>query len=376
MSSVLPVTRRRVRGFTLIELLVVIAIIAVLVSLLLPAVQQAREAARRTQCKNNLKQVGLAFHNYHDTYGTWTQYRFLAYSGNGASSAVRGALVNGASWTMPLLPYLDQATVYNIYDRNVPPYDPKNAAAVKAVIPAFICPSTPHQSNTVTISLDATEATAVFGGTQTGYSYEGGKIDYVTFDKSNNDYDGTAGAAAGYKNTGNRNEGPLGEFAPSTFMADPLLQSDRILSTKISDVRDGTSNTMLIEEVAARDLLYARGGKSVPQVTAAMTDQTYVQLKAGGGAWADIQGMIRPQSTRNDGLPAAGNAAFPTSPRGSCFINCTNSRAYGTGGYSFHSGGINVLLCDGSQRFISENVSGVTYRSLISRDEGDPVGEF
>jgi len=376
MSSVLPVTRRRVRGFTLIELLVVIAIIAVLVSLLLPAVQQAREAARRTQCKNNLKQVGLAFHNYHDTYGTWTQYRFLHYSGSGASTAARGQVINGASWTMPLLPYLDQATVYNVYNRNVPPWDPSNAAAVRSVIPAFICPSTPHQSNTVTISLDSTEATAVFGGTQAAYSYEGGKIDYITFDKSNNDYDGTAGAAAGYRNTGNRNEGPLGEFAPSTFASDPLLQSDRILSTKISDVRDGTSNTMLIEEVAARDLLYARGGKSVPQVTAAITDLTYAQLKAGGGAWADIQQMTRPQSTRTDGLPAAGNTAFPTSPRGSCFINCTNARAYGTGGYSFHAGGINVLLADGSQRFISENVSGVTYRSLISRDEGDPVGEF
>jgi len=379
MSSVLPVTRRRARGFTLIELLVVIAIIAVLVSLLLPAVQQAREAARRTQCKNNLKQVGLAFHNYHDTYGTWTQYRFLHYSGSGASTGARGALINGASWTMPLLPYLDQANVYSIYNRNLPPYDPANAAAVKTVIPAFICPSTPHQSNTVTISLDATEATAVFGGTQTGYSYEGGKIDYVTFDKSNNDYDGTANAAAGYRNTGNRNEGPLGEFAPATYQADPPLFTDRILSTKISDVRDGTSNTMLIEEVAARDLLYARGAKVVPQLTAAITDLSYAQLKAGGGAWADIQGMIRPQSTRTDGLPAgfpATNTAWPSAPRGSCFINCSNARANGTGGYSFHSGGINVLLCDGSQRFISENVSGVTYRSLISRDEGDPVGEF
>ncbi len=376
MIGASAVNRRRVRGFTLIELLVVIAIIAVLVSLLLPAVQQAREAARRTQCKNNLKQIGIAFHNYHDVYGMFMQYQGRHYSGSGASSATRGTLVNAWGWGMPLLPQMDQGPVYNLYNRNVPPWDPANAAASSAVINTFICPSTPRSSNQVTVSMTDAEFTAVAGGTQGPISWTGGASDYITFDKSNNDYDGTAGAAAGYFNTGNRNEGPLGEFAPVFYAADPPQISDRVMTTKISDIRDGTSNTMLVEELAGRNVLYAKGGKAVTPVNNAMTDQAYLQSKIGGGMWADFFCMTRPQSTRADGLPNPTGIGYPTSPRGSCFMNCTNDRAYGSGGYSFHSGGINVLLADGSQRFISENISGVTYRSLISRDEGDPVGEF
>src|SRR5579872_536707 len=120
-------SRNRRRGFTLIELLVVIAIIAVLVSLLLPAVQQAREAARRSQCKNNLKQFGLAMHNYLSSYSVFPLC--------GSST------VNSMSVHTFLLPSLDQGPLYNQINFNVIWSDPSNAVPLAAVVPMFLCPS-------------------------------------------------------------------------------------------------------------------------------------------------------------------------------------------------------------------------------------------
>ncbi|NOX55774.1 MAG: DUF1559 domain-containing protein, partial [Planctomycetes bacterium] len=104
------------RGFTLIELLVVIAIIAILIALLLPAVQQAREAARRTQCRNNLKQIGLALHNYHDVYGVFPPA--LINSGRQGDRNTNGPVLNATAWIM-LLPYVDQAPLYEQYNSNL-----------------------------------------------------------------------------------------------------------------------------------------------------------------------------------------------------------------------------------------------------------------
>jgi prepilin-type N-terminal cleavage/methylation domain-containing protein len=123
-------TKRLKRGFTLIELLVVIAIIAILIALLLPAVQQAREAARRTQCKNNMRQIGLAFHNYHDTHTKFPKPAMLRLTVS-SGLIIRG----GASWCTMLLPYIEQGNVYSLYNSSLSAYDPANAAAVKTVIP-------------------------------------------------------------------------------------------------------------------------------------------------------------------------------------------------------------------------------------------------
>jgi prepilin-type N-terminal cleavage/methylation domain-containing protein len=130
------------RGFTLIELLVVIAIIAILIALLLPAVQQAREAARRSQCKNNLKQIGLALHNYHDTYNqfpTGSVYTTDAPSqGDGAHSNFRNANY-GSTWLTAILPMFDQAPLYNRYNFSVPSQN--NASVTSVEMPALKCPS-------------------------------------------------------------------------------------------------------------------------------------------------------------------------------------------------------------------------------------------
>ncbi|MDA1213512.1 MAG: DUF1559 domain-containing protein, partial [Planctomycetota bacterium] len=122
------------QGFTLIELLVVIAIIAILIALLLPAVQQAREAARRTQCKNHLKQLGLAVHNYHDAHLVFPP----GVLGDNGSTSVNQLL---HTWTALILPHLEQTNLQNLYNFNVRFSDPLNALPVSTVVPVFVCPS-------------------------------------------------------------------------------------------------------------------------------------------------------------------------------------------------------------------------------------------
>ena len=149
----------RLRGFTLIELLVVIAIIAVLVSLLLPAVQQAREAARRTQCKNNLKQIGLAMHNYHDVYQCFPM---------GANSQIYGPLV-------AILPYLDQANLQNLYDFDLYYTDDANRDAINTRVATYLCPTMVIRRNVPEERCNEPGAPASYGcsmGTHAGETSE------------------------------------------------------------------------------------------------------------------------------------------------------------------------------------------------------------
>lgn len=150
MSNHSPLRRSR-SGFTLIELLVVIAIIAILIALLLPAVQQAREAARRTQCRNNLKQTGIALHNYHDVYLRLPSGWLGVDNGTG-EPFVDGN--NGWGWAARILPYLDQTNIYNQIEFNVGVEDPLNQSARLNVISTFICPSDVATSKTWTIADD------------------------------------------------------------------------------------------------------------------------------------------------------------------------------------------------------------------------------
>ena len=371
MISSPSVLRRRVRGFTLIELLVVIAIIAVLIALLLPAVQQAREAARRTQCRNNLKQLGIAFHNYHDTYGNWPIFRMT--HTNSALTAI-----NSMGWCTPLLPFMDQATVYNSYNLNVHPFHPANAAAVKTRINSLLCPSTPRASGTYIWAMNATESQTFLGGgsipiTPSSFSVEVGPIDYITTEKGPGGAYKNFAIAAGYVQQNNRNEGPLGEF--STDVVDGTQGfSDRIMSTSIKDVRDGLSNTMLIEESAGRNVGYLANRTAVSVAAGTLTDLGYKQQIYGGGAWCDPWNTIR--TNGSDITGAIGG--------GPCIINCSNIRKYTTGTttdgggyYSFHPAGATILMCDGSVKFLSQQIAPTTMAAITSRDEQDgPIGDF
>src|SRR5260221_4831909 len=146
--------RIRKKGFTLIELLVVIAIIAVLVSMLLPAVQQAREAARSSQCKNNLKQVGLALHNYHGVFEILPPaYIYLPGGGGlqGPPDPTNGDAGPGWAWAMMILPHMEQVPLYNSFNVNVPCWNPQNSSSAIASVPTYVCPSATNDTSTYNV---------------------------------------------------------------------------------------------------------------------------------------------------------------------------------------------------------------------------------
>ena len=211
---------RRRSGFTLIELLVVIAIIAILIALLLPAVQQAREAARRTQCRNNLKQIGLALHNYHDVHNTMPP-GWIAVDETGRHAAHDGQ--SGIGWGAMILPYMEQRNAYELFDPRLSLLDPVNSAFLRVQMPSYKCPSDP-QPETFQIS------------------EEGGGPVLAELPIAN--YIGSFGTE----------ELDGCENSPGTFpvLANGQCKGDGMLyhnsRVKFRDITDGTSNTYMVGE--------------------------------------------------------------------------------------------------------------------------------
>lgn len=302
------------RGFTLIELLVTIAIIAVLIALLLPAVQQAREAARRTQCSNHLKQIGLALHNYESQFG-----RFPTST---AALPTQPAIQQTATFTR-ILPFLEQANLYQQYNFSVSWYEGTNPAVIQSQLPVFQCPSTPNSSR-----IDANSVT----------------INAVTFSGPR--------ACADYAPL----EG-VGTLLTGTGLVDPESQNSPGLlqvnfkGCRIADATDGTSNTMLVAEDAGRPVWYIRGK---PASTG---------LIPPGAGWADNQQDFFLHGAQGDAL---------ASPPGSCAVNCHNDGEI----YSFHTGSANALFADGHAKFLSASTDIRVIARLITPRSGEVVGEY
>lgn len=353
----------RRRGFTLIELLVVIAIIAVLIALLLPAVQQAREAARRTQCRNNLKQIGLAMFNYESTYSRFPVPTMLSVS-NGTSGY--GGNLTSSVWSLSILPYIDQGTVFNQYNSNLSAFDPANAVAGQAVISGYLCPSTPRESNTVTYSNPVTVPAGLC--TQPWALTNAGATDYICTMQVQKAFVDFA-----YNTTGSPTVNGWG--VGGTVVAGTAVNIPT--GSRISDLIDGASNTLLIGELAGRNKLYRKGKVVTPVATtypAVAADEAGWQQIFGGGAWVD---------PNNGQWKLSGRLYDGTGTLGPCTINCSNSRLrpgditqYSAGLYSFHTGGAHVALCDGSVRFLSENISNTTLIGLVSAQRGEILGDF
>ena len=353
--------RRKNRGFTLIELLVVIAIIAILISLLLPAVQQAREAARRTQCKNNLKQIGLALHSYHDTFLTFP---------SGAIHS-QGNLWGFSFWA-GTLPYLDQGNMWNQMDSGPQsgmafPWSAfglgslsggeTNYNAVNGQqIPALFCPSSP---------LDPFSA----------WARDFGALFSVDLNLLAPSYVGISGAAPGGTFTESRIVTDVGAGVSGGTPAGYGIQSwggMLIINDAVSirDASDGTSNTLLVGEQS--DFLVDATGDRV-------------QLPH---HWGFLMGAV------DRGTHATFPSA-PGSPNGGAY-NLTTVRYPPTAssvtaeltdgvtadvGYniplnSAHAGGSQALVADGSVHFISASIDMDTLRFLATRDDGRVIGEW
>ncbi|OYW20769.1 MAG: hypothetical protein B7Z55_06815 [Planctomycetales bacterium 12-60-4] len=284
--------RPRRSGFTLIELLVVIAIIAILIGLLLPAVQQAREAARRTQCKNNLKQLGVALHNYHDNHQMFPPGHIRAWNGTYETG-------NAFSWGAMLLPFMDQAPLFNLFDFNIPNAEGANRTLIQSLqaIPGTICPSDANRSRT---------NAAFVGGTNV---YQQPSVPNTSYFGSKGSFD-SSGQSTNLR------------YANGIFRHDPSPP------TNIGAVRDGTSNTIAIGEKSARIWT--------------------------GGAFLGLQ-----HGTQGTAMPGTDQACCWDWIFGTGLFRIMNKpqTSYQNWGFgSDHQGGAQFLFADGSVRFLNENI--------------------
>lgn len=302
-------------GFTLIELLVVIAIIAVLVALLLPAVQQAREAARRSSCKNNLKQFGLAMHNFNDTY------RELPHG-------VRRLW--GQSWTWDVLPYLEQPAVYDIM-----PDDPLSDSGWWGGT---------DQRSLDLIEIVRTDVAVFHCPSQPGDSIESANINGLTGRVKNN-YLANAGNAQN-DNTGANSM----EQSDGMFTADHPATNPPVHPKRLDDVIDGLSNTLMMAESVY--LLDAQQGCNI------CDRYLFYHMNADSGNGSDFS-------------EALGSTFYKINSK------ATNNTERELSYSSYHTGGINALLGDGSVRFVSENIDLISvWRAIGSIDGKEVVGEF
>lgn len=305
--------RTRRAGFTLIELLVVIAIIAILIGLLLPAVQKVREAAARVKCQNNLKQFGLAMHNYEGTYGKLPRSRPFDLAGN------------RMAWSVVVLDYIEQGNLARLYDKNVAWNTGVNVTTGQQSIPVFICPSAP----------DANRLPAA----GTGSAIDGnvmGPLDYLTMHRLRHRF---------YTANGITNPG-------GTIDHDGALNATS--ETPIVGITDGSSNTIMFMESAARPNWYVLGR---PQGT--------ILPRPEGFGWTDPDGCAGSM----DGTDSVTGAINGGSGTGRCIMNCNNDSEP----YSFHTGGMNVCMADGSVRFVRTNVAAATFAALLTSKAGDIV---
>ncbi len=367
---------RRQRGFTLIELLVVIAIIATLVAILLPAVQQAREAARRSSCKNNLKQLGLALHNYESTFSMFP---------------MAGKRDIDFSVQARLLPYVEQAGLSDLLDFTKPafsggfssktPYTDAQignrfAQAFATPLPLFLCPTDPAPPQT-TMNISGTDY--VYGGNNYMVSFGSGRDRNTDFEK--------------------RTDGLVYQFSNVGFR----------------DVTDGTSNTVFMSESvrSVGDDITLPAGQS-PQFpyqytyngsggvnSTASPSQGFVATGAPWSAYAsggviqnpDLASVVASATgtitwrggsspaLRGRGLSWAFTGSLATMTNG---YTTPNSRVpdivHHWSGYfgsrSFHRGGAQVVMGDGSVRFLSESIDADLHRNLHGRDDGNTIGAF
>jgi prepilin-type processing-associated H-X9-DG protein len=336
----------------LIELLVVIAIIAVLLGLLLPAIQKVREAASRLQCRNNLKQFGLALHNYENSHAAFPPGS-LTDPASGAAARL-GLTGTPASGVLPfLLPYLEQDNVSHRYDLNLPWFAVANSNKATGVAQAQLkvtqCPSSPIRNQYERYWQNPNPGLPAYSAAYAGSGYTDQPGGYRSPPLAAGE--GGPGAACG-------------DYAPVTGVHYTLMYNldhswpwpspPTVLQPnglcRVTDVTDGLSNTALFVECAARSNYSYFGRTANPN------------LFITGGGWATPGNGVVPEGTFFN--PTQGNSGEPTGP---CTMNCTNVYAI----YSFHNGGSNLLFADGSARFLADSITWPELAPLFTRSHGE-----
>ena len=337
---------RHRRGFTLIELLVVIAIIAVLIALLLPAVQAAREAARRAQCTNNMKQMGLAFHNYISSVGSLPPAKI--YAGSCSFLNPGGQALNTTAFTM-ILGYMEGTALYNAYNfshasnnvawtggnTNVVGTGLTNTTVVSSLVSSFWCPS------------DAQPTAVTDTNTASTWPYWrvlAMRSNYLLNCAYYTDYYCPGSGAS--------------TFSPATTWRAPFMND---LSTSLADIRDGTSNTFLAGESTQGTSHYDQGGGGSPPRFGPYW---------GSGTHTAVHGRIDPPTSTSaiSFLPNAGSGyLYPASSE------FGKKAPYAWVFSSRHAGGVNMLMGDGSVRFIKNSISVYTWWSLATMAGGEVI---
>ena len=323
------------RGFTLIELLVVIAIIAVLIGLLLPAVQKVREAANRMQCTNNLKQLGLAMHNYHDTNGFFPAAMYDAVAQGNPSGT-------NHSWRAFTLDYIEQGNVGQQYARNQHWFSTQNLAAATIQVKTFQCPSTPSRSIVLNCVKSGNRPAMTFPGALAPTDYD--TMNGVKVFTYNPLYGLPYAGKADNANYDRLTRG--------------IMEKNSV--TRMADIIDGTTNTALVVECSSRPDVVVNGIKTVPY------DITNAAHNNEGIGWADSEGPFSVDGCSAAGVIPVKDVAINTAVTNVPFGVTNRNEAY-----SFHTGGINVCMGDGSVRYVSSKITLKTMAALITRQGGE-----
>jgi prepilin-type N-terminal cleavage/methylation domain-containing protein/prepilin-type processing-associated H-X9-DG protein len=345
---------RKNGGFTLVELLVVISIIGVLVGLLLPAVQAAREAARRLSCSNNLKQLGLALLNYESAYRCFPNGYYESTRPNDYQPMAVG-----------LLPFLELQTLSNGYDSRIAPFEErgpigiKNVAVIYTGVSSFVCPSVPgsvdeRKYRNIIKRILPPGSTSTSSVSNLHFHPPEPVLDILTLNAAPSDYIVTTGVGRNYASLafGSAGSGSMDLMG----VLRPSKTAGRSRNTT-AGVTDGLSNTFLLGERTGGQKVYV-GRREIEPVYPSNPEPIYPLRLSNGGGWGDF--------LNGDHILEGGQPSSVTYPpiAGSQGINCNNLR--NSSFHSFHPGGCHFLYGDGAVRFLAENTEAQVLAAQIS----------